>query len=144
MQWIVVFDTNILISALLSLRGSPFRCLALAKEQIVQSVTCQEILHEFQEKLEVKFDYSPLHARAAADEVRKLSQLVAITNALKVIKADPDDDKVLECAVVGGATHIVTGDHHLLPLGSYKGISIVTAADFLTLVSTFASFSSLL
>ena len=34
MQWIVVFDTNILISALLSLRGSPFRCLALAKEMV--------------------------------------------------------------------------------------------------------------
>ncbi|MBM3239328.1 PIN domain-containing protein [Candidatus Poribacteria bacterium] len=60
MQWIVVFDTNILISALLSLRGSPFRCLALAKEGIIQSVTCQEILYEFQGKLEVKFDYSPL------------------------------------------------------------------------------------
>ena len=136
MQWIVVFDTNILISALLSLRGSPFRCLSLAKEGIVQSVTCQEILHEFQEKLEVKFDYSSLRARMAADEVRDFSRLVVITNTLEVVNTDPDDDNVLECAVVGGATRIVTGDRrHLLPLGSYQGISIVTAADFLTLVS---------
>ena len=135
MQWIVVFDTNILISALLSLRGSPFHCLALAKEGIVQSVTCQEILHEFQEKLEIKFDYSSMRARAAADEVRAFSQLAVITNTLQVIKIDPDDDKVLECAVIGNATHIVTGDRrHLLPLGSYQDISIVTAADFLTLV----------
>ena len=45
-------------------------------------------------------------------------------------------NKVVECAVVGQATHIVTGDRrHLLPLGSYQGIAIVTAADFLTLVS---------
>ncbi len=37
--------------------------------------------------------------------------------------------------VVGDATHIVTGDRrHLLPLGSYQGISIVTAADFLALM----------
>ncbi len=136
MQWVVVFDTNILISALLSLRGSPFCCLSLAKEGIVQSVTCQEILHEFQEKLEVKFDYSSLRARTAADEVRDFSRLVVITNTLEVVNTDPDDDKVLECAVVGGATHIVTGDRrHLLPLGSYQGISIATAADFLTLVS---------
>ena len=135
MQWIVVFDTNILISALLSLRGSPFRCLALAKEGIVQSVICQEILHEFQEKLEVKFDYSPLHAHAAANEVRAFSQLAVITNTLEVINTNHDDDKVLECAVVGGATHIVTGDRrHLLPLGSYQDFPIVTAADFLTLV----------
>jgi predicted nucleic acid-binding protein len=43
----------------------------------------------------------------------------------------------LECAVVGGATHIVTGDRrHLLPLGSYQGIAIVSAADFLALVAT--------
>jgi predicted nucleic acid-binding protein len=47
------------------------------------------------------------------------------------------DHKVLECAVVGGATHIVTGDRrHLLPLGSYQGIAIVSAADFLALVAT--------
>jgi putative PIN family toxin of toxin-antitoxin system len=131
-----VFDTNILLSALLSLRGNPFRCLALAKAGTVQSVTCQEILDEFQEKLEVKFDYTPQQARAAADEVRKFSLLVRITNTLDVVSADPDDNKVVECAVVGGATHVVTGDRrHLLPLGSYQGISIVSATDFLALVS---------
>jgi predicted nucleic acid-binding protein len=100
------------------------------------------LVQEFQEKLEVKFDYSPLRDRAAAYEVRAFSQLVGITNTLKVVKTDPDDDKVLESAVVGDATHIVTGDRHLLPLGSYHGISIVAAADFLTLVSMFASLSS--
>ncbi|MCC5655576.1 hypothetical protein LC608_00925 [Nostoc sp. XA010] len=42
---------------------------------------------------------------------------------------------VLECAIVGNATHIVTGDkRHLLPLGSYQGIAIVNARDFLNLV----------
>ena len=45
---------------------------------------------------------------------------------------DLDDDKIIECAVVGGATHIVTGDRrHLLPLGNYRNIQIVTARDFL-------------
>ena len=136
MRRVAVFDTNILLSALLSLRGNPFRCLALAKAGTVQSVTCQEILDEFQEKLEVKFDYTPQRARAAADEVQKFSRLVRITNTLDVVSADPDDNKVVECAVVGGATHVVTGDRrHLLPLGSYQGISIMSATDFLALVS---------
>ena len=136
MRRVAVFDTNILLSALLSLRGNPFRCLALAKTGTVQSVTCQEILDEFQEKLEVKFDYTSQRARAAADEVRKFSRLVRITNTLDVVSADPDDNKVVECAVVGGATHVVTGDRrHLLPLGSYQGISIVSATDFLALAS---------
>jgi len=43
-----------------------------------------------------------------------------------------DDDKILECAEVVGATHIVTGDRrHLLPRKSFKGILILLAADFL-------------
>jgi putative PIN family toxin of toxin-antitoxin system len=123
MLWVVVCDTNILISALLSLHGPPFRCLALAKEGVVQSVTCQDILEEFQEKLAVTFSYSPQHAHAAATEVRGLSRMVTITHGLKVVTADPDDDKVVECAVVGGATHLVTGDRrHLLPLGSIRAL----------------------
>jgi predicted nucleic acid-binding protein len=61
---------------------------------------------------------------------------VTITHNLKVVVADPDDDKIVECAVVGGATHIVTGDRrHLLPMGSYQGISIISPADFLQLLS---------
>jgi putative PIN family toxin of toxin-antitoxin system len=136
MRWVVVFDTNILIAALLSLRGPPFRCLALAKEGVVQSVTCQEILEEFQEKLVGKFSYALQRAHAAATEVRGVSRLVTITHHLNVVTADPDDDKVVECAVVGDATHIVTGDRrHLLPLSSYQGIAIVSAADFLALVT---------
>jgi predicted nucleic acid-binding protein len=54
----------------------------------------------------------------------------------KVVVTDPDDDKIVECAGVGGATHIVTGDrHHLLRMGSYQGISIISLADFLKLLS---------
>lgn len=136
MHQVVVFDTNILLSALLSLRGPPFRCLALARARVVQSVTCQEILEEFREKLTGKFSYAPQHAHTAITEVREWSRLVTIPHSLKVVPADPDDDKVVECAVVGGATHIVTGDRrHLLPLGSYQGIAMVSAADFLALVT---------
>ena len=63
-------------------------------------------------------------------------RVVSIPGTLRAVVADPDDDKVLECAEVGGATHVVTGDRrHLLPLGSFKGIAIVTAADFLTIVA---------
>jgi putative PIN family toxin of toxin-antitoxin system len=131
-----VFDTNILVSALLSLHGAPFRCLALAKVGVVQSITCAEILDEFERVLVSKIAYAAPQARAAADEVRRCSRLVTIAGTLKTITDDPDDDKVLECAVLGGASHIVTGDRrHLLPLGVYRGIVIVSAADFLALAA---------
>jgi uncharacterized protein len=59
-----------------------------------------------------------------------------ITGKLKAVPADPDDDKVLECATTVGATHIITGDRrHLLPLGAFQGVSIMTAVDFLAVAT---------
>ena len=102
MRPVVVFDTNILLSALLSFTGAPFRCVAMAKVGIVESITCEEILDEFREKLEHKFGYAPSRAQAAIEEIRTISRVVAIPNTLSGIVPDPDDHKVLECAVVGG------------------------------------------
>lgn len=136
MRSVVVFDINILLSALFSPNGKPSRCLELAREGRVQSLTCREIIAEFRGKLQNKFKYSLQDARTAADLVLNYSQLVVITNTLDFGITDPDDNMILECVVVGDATHIVTGDKcHLLPLGSYQDISIISAADFLTLVS---------
>lgn len=131
---IIVFDTNILISAVLSSTSKPFQCTALAKRGQVQSITCQEILDEFYEKLLVKFEYEPERAKAIIQEVLQYSQMVEISNQLKIIDADPDDDMVLECAIKGNATYIVTGDRHLLSIANYQNIIILKAADFLDLV----------
>lgn len=135
MQYIVVFDTNILISALLSLNGNPFRCLALAKIGQIESVSCQEILNEFAEKLLLKFKFSEERANAAVEEVRGFSRIVEISATLKAVPADSDDDMVVECAVNGNATHIVTGDKHLLTLTAYRNIKIVKATEFIALLS---------
>ena len=136
MLWVVVFDTNVLISALLSSRGAPFHCLALARSGVIESVTCEPILQEFRSKLLYKFDYSAAVADAAVDEVRSFSRVVEVAGELEVVSNDPDDNKVIECAVAGGATHIVTGDtRHLLPIGTYEGIEIVRPADLLARVT---------
>ena len=136
MFWIVVFDTNILLSALLSPAGKPMQCMALVREGRIESVTCIEILDEFQDKLVTKFDRAPDRARAAADEIRGLSRVVTIPHALRVVRDDPTDNKIVECAEADGAMHIVSGDkHHLLSLGRYEDIAIVSAANFLALVS---------
>ncbi len=46
------------------------------------------------------------------------------------VSADPDDDTILECALAGGADYVVTGDRHLLDLGTFRGILIVPPAVF--------------
>jgi putative PIN family toxin of toxin-antitoxin system len=134
-RYVAVFDTNILISALLSTSGNPFRCLALAKIGRIESVTCQEILDEFAEKLVLKFKFSQEMAQAAVEEIRSCSRLVEISTTLEAVPDDPDDDMVVECAIVGNATHIVTGDKHLLTLAKYQEIEIVKATEFVALLS---------
>ncbi|BBC23797.1 putative toxin-antitoxin system toxin component, PIN family [Pseudanabaena sp. ABRG5-3] len=133
MKYIVVFDTNILISALFSQTGSPFRALALAKIGQIESVTCQEILDEFSEKLLLKFKFSEEKTQFAVNEIQKFSRIVTISGTLKVVPNDPDDDMVIECAVAGCATHIITGDKHLLSLSQHQNIAITKATDFVNL-----------
>lgn len=97
----VVFDTNIFISAVLSPTGKPFQCTALAKRGIIKSITCQEMLAEFREKLIFKFKYETLRAEYLIEELTAYSELIEINNNLKIINEDPDDDMVVECAILG-------------------------------------------
>ncbi|KGF71544.1 hypothetical protein DO97_17700 [Neosynechococcus sphagnicola sy1] len=136
MHYITVFDTNILLSALLSTNSKPFRCLALARIRQVESVTCQEILDEFAEKLLVKFKFSEEMTQASVEEVREFSRLIETSGTLNTVPEDPDDDMVIECAVIGNATHIVTGDKHLLSLTNHQVIAILKAAKFVALLSS--------
>jgi len=126
---------NILLSGV-GWRGNPYRCLELARTGIIEGVICKKLLDELVEKLQNRLNFSGTQVTDTVADLLTFLRLVTIPNTLKVLSTDPDDNKVLECAVVGGATHIVTGDRrHLLPLGSYQGIAIVSAADFLALVS---------
>ena len=128
---IVVFDTNILISALLFPGGSPLLCVSMARNGRIQSVTCQEILDEFSEKLIVKFTLSEEKTEEIMEEVCQFSRIVRINQELALVSADPDDDMIIECAIAGNATYIITGDKHLLSLVQYQNIQIVKAKDFL-------------
>jgi hypothetical protein len=59
---------------------------------------------------------------------RALVRLVAPAELSPVILADPDDDIGLATAVGGSADAIVSGDAHLLGIGEFRGISIITPA----------------
>ena len=131
MQPIVVYDTHILISGMLW-GGKPRDCMALAQQGKVKGLTCPEIISEFSEKLTIKLEQSVFQTEKIVSELLSFLESVRITDRLTGATTDPDDNKVIECAVVGGATHIISGDRkHLLRLGSYQGILIVTASDFL-------------
>ena len=129
----VVLDTNVLISGLLW-RGNPYKCLYLAQVGVIQSVTCAEILEEFQRKLQDKFLFSLRKARQAIAGVKSYSLTVKIQGTLSGIVPDPDDDRFVECAQVAEVASIISGDKHLLELKTYRQIAIVNPSAFLSLI----------
>ncbi len=125
----VVLDTNVVISGLLW-RGKAYQCLLLARAGIVQAIYCTEMMAELSDVLRRKFHFSENHVRAVVHDMRRFAERVEISGTLKVVVADPDDDKFIECAVVGQADVIASGDRHLLHLGEHEGIPIMDAARF--------------
>jgi putative PIN family toxin of toxin-antitoxin system len=125
----VVFDTNIWISGLLW-RGKPYQCLLLARAGVVQTVYCPPMVAELAQKLRHVFGFSENRLQTILYDLRRVAHRVEITGDLHVVVDDPDDDMFIECAMVAGASLIVSGDHHLLDLGEYEGIQILSAAEF--------------
>ncbi len=129
----VVFDTNIWISGLLW-RGKPYQCLTMARAALVQPIYCREMMAEFARKLRHPFAFTDSHVRTVLYQYRSISQRIDIPGALHGVVSDPDDDKFIECALVGHAGIIVSGDQHLLALGIYQDIDILTADAFVNRV----------
>lgn len=131
---IIVLDTNVLVSAALSSNGKAAQCIKAITDGKATSVTCQEILDELEGKLRGKFYFSSDRIEQALDTIRGVSRIVEIAGNLKGVTTDPDDDKVVECAVVGEADHIVSGDKHLSKMGRYQKITVLKVAEFLNSV----------
>jgi predicted nucleic acid-binding protein len=66
--------------------------------------------------------------------INRVAKIVNVTSQFKAVKEDPDDDIVVRTAFDGKANYIVSGDKHLLSLGTFRGIKILTADEMLTLL----------
>lgn len=132
-----VLDANIFASALMRPQGPPGLILGrLLRHRAFELVMSPAILGELGRVLH----YPKVRRRiAATDEELSLwlASLAIIAVPVegildvKAVSADPDDDKYLAAAVEGMAEAVVSGDEHLLVLGTYEGIRIVTARAFL-------------
>ena len=127
----VLLDTNILISAL-GWSGKPkyifLKCIAGE----LKLVTSSEQMDELRQVLGYpKFSFSEEQKEAFISIILEIAAMIEITGKVKVIKDDPEDDIILETALVGQADYIISGDPHLLKLKEFAKIKIVTAKDFL-------------
>ncbi len=132
----VVFDTNVLISALIK-TGKPRRLFSLATKGIVQLVLSKDLLEEFIEIVDEPKIKKYANQDVIDDFLHILgnsSKIIGVKSRFNVVKEDPDDDVVLRTAVDGKVEYIVSGDNHLLALGEFRGIRIISIEEMLTLL----------
>src|SRR4051794_34333551 len=136
-----VLDSSILVSAFLTPHGSVVQLLREPTRSQYQLCLSEYILTETADTLLFK---ARLRAYAYTDtEVRVfihgLLTRAEMTNSLPTLRAvpnDPKDDPIIATAVAAKADYLVTGDRaHLLPIGQYEGIRIVSPRDFLDILN---------
>ena len=128
----VVLDANVYVSAL-AFGGTPKRAFQLGITRRVHVAISDPIRTEVLRTLRDKIRWSEERLADAGRLIGTAATTVVPTVTLQVVERDPDDDRVLECAVTAkaGRCVIVTGDLDLLSLGEYEGIRIVQVAEFL-------------
>lgn len=127
----IVIDTNVLISALVFPGGVPEQVYRLAIEGRVTLVTSPPLLAELGRVLTEKFGWQDVYLRAALAQIVRIGEIVEPVERVSVLADDPDDDRVLEAAQTAGAAVIVSGDRHLLSLGRWEEIAILSPNEFL-------------
>ena len=126
----VTADTNIYISAL-NYNGPPRAFLELAVDGEVRLALSSEILDEIEATLRRKFSWPENRIAEARATLLAITEPIVPSVILDVVKDDPDDNKILECAQSAHSECIVSGDKDLLRIRLYDGIPIMTVAEFL-------------
>jgi len=132
----IVADTNILISATFW-KGDSERIMRMVEKGKVTLVLSSEIIKEFikvlrSDEILQKIRDKDLRFQLTVEKIVSLAEIVVPDEKLNVVKDDPDDNIVLECAEKGAVDFIITNDKHLLKLREFEGIPIVTPAEFLS------------
>jgi putative PIN family toxin of toxin-antitoxin system len=126
----VVFDTNILVSALVFPDGRGEAALRRIIEEQDQLVISKPSLDELLGTLARKFSRDAEELAHIAVFLSDLAVFVKPRRRLRVVKDEPDN-RILECALAGRAEAIVTGDHALLALREYKSVRLISLRDYL-------------
>ena len=127
---VVILDTNILISAIL-FKGTPLRVLEhCISEEKTDAAISPELLAELIGKLKYKFGIKNKTLEELKDFMEN-SFLNLMPDYRTEICRDDSDNKTIDLAIWANGGFIVTGDNDLFELGDYKGIKIITAAQFL-------------
>ena len=126
----IVLDTNVIISALV-FGGLPRTIVDLCAQGACTFYISEDIRSEVERVLEEKFGWNREQIRERVALLFSWGTRIQPSRSLAIVKDDPDDDRILECAAEAEAQVIISGDRHLLSLGSFQQIRIETPRQFL-------------
>jgi putative PIN family toxin of toxin-antitoxin system len=126
----IVVDTNVIVSALV-FGGLPRRVFDLVEGGRCQFYHSVEIQSETRRVLRDKFGWGEDRLDRYLPALWNMGEQVTRRQRVDAVKDDPDDNRILECALAAGADVIVSGDGHLLRLASYEGVTILTPRELL-------------
>ena len=133
----VVMDTNIIVSSLLIREGNPALIFKMFLWGEIENAITTEILAEVKEvfsRQKITKRMSLVKREFILNSLEEFSKKITPGLKLEEIKEDPDDNKILECAVAAAVEYIISGDDHLLKKKEFRGIKIVSPAEFLKLM----------
>ncbi len=133
----ITVDTNILVSATFWY-GASYRIIELVEQGKIELVLSEAIIQEFSavleyEEIKKKIVDKRLLMLRTVEKLVSMSAIVVPTIKIAVVKEDPDDDRILECAVAGDVNYLISKDNHLLKIVKYGKIKIVSPEEFLRL-----------
>lgn len=121
----IVLDTNVLVSAV-GWRGAEYRLYSRCRNGEQQLAVSPALLDELRRVLAYpKLGFAQDEIEAFISDISGHALHVEPSHRLEVIEEDPDDNRVIECAVEAEARCIVSGDRHLLKLATHGGILIL-------------------
>ena len=129
----ITCDSNIYISAL-NFGGKPLEILELARSGRLENAISNAIITETSRVLYAKFFWSTEDIHDAINQLLGFSNYVHAEYTLNVVTRDPEDNRVLECAVAAKSDAVITGDLDLLTLGTVGAIQIISPSQCLQAV----------
>jgi len=126
----VVFDSNILIAALLFPGGRADAAVGNIIDGTDDLLISRSIIQEVLAVLAKKFSRDKEELSRVAVVLGEMGTLVEPSRRLSVFRDEPDN-RILECAVEGKAGAIVTGDKAVLAFSELEGVRIITLAEYL-------------
>lgn len=129
----VVLDTNVFVSSIFWL-GNPHKIVELAIDKKIVAYTSPAILAELENVLKRDFEEYEEFVERQIALILEYAKIVKPINKINIIKTDPDDNKIIECALTAKAGYIVSGDQHLYTLKEVFGIKILTPREFLDII----------